>query len=227
MHAKLKNLISDLAPPIILRSASAMFASRHRATTGTEQGGEKGAEWYDASFDACEHWSQHYSESEYYFLWSVIADRIARSNAGSILEIGCGTGQLACVIRDRIGCRYRGFDFSEKRIEYAQKTYPGISFVRQDAFTTDLFETCDYDTVVCTEFLEHVELDTVVLDKIRAGSRFYGTVPNFPFVSHVRHFGDEDEVRARYESRFRDLHIDTFLADAHGKAFYLLDGEVT
>jgi hypothetical protein len=42
----------------------------------------------------------------------------------------------------------------------------------------------------------------------------------------VRHFGDEDEVRARYESHFLDLRIDTFLADAHGKAFYLLDGEV-
>lgn len=227
MHAKLKNLIGDLAPPIVLRGANALFAPRRRPRTKAELAGEKGAEWYDASFDACEHWSQHYTESEYYFLWSIIVDRIARSNSGSILEIGCGTGQLACVIRDRLHCQYRGFDFSEKRIQYAQEAYPDISFVRQDAFNTDLFETCDYDTIVCTEFLEHVESDTVVLDKIRAGSRFYGTVPNFPFVSHVRHFGNEDEVRERYGSHFRDLRIDTFLADAHGKAFYLLDGEVT
>ncbi|HUW54492.1 MAG TPA: class I SAM-dependent methyltransferase [Rhodanobacter sp.] len=226
MNVKLKGLISDLVPPIVLRGLAAVIAPRHRSASQVEPSGEKGAEWYDASFDACEHWTQHYTESEYYFLWSVIADRVVRTGARSILEIGCGTGQLACLIRDKTTCKYIGFDFSQKRIQYAKQTYPGLSFVQQDAFQTDLFTTCDYDTVVCTEFLEHIEDDRIILNRIRKGTRFYGTVPNFPFVSHVRHFHDENEVQSRYAGYFHDLRVDKFLADAKGKAFYLLDGEI-
>jgi len=115
-HARLKSLITDFAPPIVLRGASAVFASKPRVGDTNPQVGEKSAEWYDASFDACEHWSQHYTASEYYFLWSVIVDRIAMSDAGSILEIGCGTGQLASLIHDKVMCNYHGFDFSAKRV---------------------------------------------------------------------------------------------------------------
>lgn len=226
MNVKIKALISDLVPPIVLRGLAAVIAPGHRSGGQVEQSGEKGAEWYDASFDACEHWSQHYTESEYYFLWSVIADRVVRTGARSLLEIGCGTGQLACLIRDKTTCKYIGFDFSQKRIQHAKQTFPSLSFVQQDAFQTDLFTTCDYDTVVCTEFLEHIEDDRVILNRIRKGSRFYGTVPNFPFVSHVRHFHDESEVQLRYAGFFHDLRVDKFLADANGKTFYLLDGEM-
>jgi len=226
MHATLKGLIRELVPPIMLRGATAVIAPRRKSGEQVRQSGERGAEWYDASFDVCGDWSRHYTESEYYFLWSVIADRVLRTGARSILEIGCGTGQLACLVRDKAACQYIGFDFSQKRIQHAQKAYPGLSFVQQDAFQTDLFTTCDYDTVVCTEFLEHVEGDTVILSRIRKGSRFYGTVPNFPFVSHVRHFHDENEVQSRYAGYFLDLRVDKFLADAKGKAFYLLDGEI-
>jgi hypothetical protein len=57
--------------------------------------GEKGAEWYDASFERGRHWRRHYTESPYYFIWTVIADRVLRAGGRSILEIGCGSGQLA------------------------------------------------------------------------------------------------------------------------------------
>lgn len=226
MNAMLKGLIRELVPPVALRGAIALIARGHRSGNRAEQPGEKGSDWYDASFDAGGTGARHYTESEYYFLWSVIADRIQRTAARSILEIGCGSGQLACLLQDKVACKYLGFDFSQTRVEFARQAYPSLSFVQQDAFQTDLFTTCDYDTVVCTEFLEHVEEDTVVLNKIRRGSRFYGTVPNFTFISHVRHFDDQDEVRARYASYFHDLRVDKFLADSKGKAFYLLDGEI-
>lgn len=226
MNEKHKGLISDLVPPIVLRGLAAVIAPRLRSVTQVEPPGEKDAAWYDASFERCEHWSQHYTESEYYFLWSVIADRVVRGEAKSILEIGCGTGQLASLIRDKATCKYVGLDFSSKRIQFAKQAYPALSFVQQDAFKTDLFATCDYDTVVCTEFLEHVEGDTAIIGRIRKGTRFFGTVPNFPFVSHVRHFHDEGEVQSRYAEFFCELRVDTFLATAEGKAFYLLDGEI-
>lgn len=226
MRARLKGFISALVPPIVLRGATAIIVSRRRGANEIQQSGQKGADWYDASFEASGDWSNHYTASEYYFLWAVIADRIQRAGAKSILEIGCGPGQLACLLRDKTGCKYVGFDFSQKRVEYARKANLDLSFVQQDAFQTNLFTTCDYDTVVCTEFLEHVEGDTVVLAKIRKGARFYGTVPNFPFTSHVRHFQDENEVRSRYASYFLELRVDRFLADEKGKVFFLLDGEM-
>lgn len=227
MNAYLKGLIREFVPPIVLRGATAAMARKHRPDNQAEQSGQKGAEWYDASFEACVDWLCHYSESEYYFLWAVIVDRIQRVGCQSLLEIGCGTGQLANLIRDKIACKYSGFDFSQRRIEHAQKAYPDLSFVQQDAFQTNLFTTSDYDTVVCTEFLEHVEGDTVILGKVRKGSRFYGTVPNFPFIAHVRHFQDENEVRSRYARYFNDLRVDRFLANPKGKAFFLLDGEIS
>lgn len=226
MNAKLKGLIRELVPPVALRGAVALIARRHKSGNQAEQSGEKGSNWYDASFDAGGTSACHYTGSEYYFLWSVMVDRIQRTAAKSILEIACGSGQLASLIQDKAACKYIGFDFSQTRVEFARKAYPSLSFLQQDAFQTDLFTTCDYDTVVCTEFLEHVEEDTVVLNKIRKGSRFYGTVPNFGFTSHVRHFDNQDEVRSRYASYFRDLRVDKFLADVKGKAFYLLDGEI-
>ena len=142
----------------------------------------------------------------------------------SILDIGCGTGQLGCLLRDKGVPRYHGFDFSPKRVEQARHLCPEFSFTVEDAFATSLFRTCEYDAVICTEFLEHVEGDIEVVNRIRSGTRFYGTVPNFPFVSHVRHFQHADEVHDRYAPHFGDLRIDTFLANEKGKTFYLIEG---
>lgn len=226
MRTKLKSVIGEFTPPIVLRGAKAVFGSSGGNRVSTEPSGEKDADWYDASFDTNGAWRNHYSQSEYYFLWAVIADRIERAKTGSILEVGCGPGQLACLLKDKGIRNYHGFDFSSKRIEQAKQACPIFTFSLQDAFQTDLFTAVDYDAVICTEFLEHVEKDIEVLNRIRSGARFYGTVPNFPFISHVRHFGSEDEVRARYRHCFGDLRVDTFLANANGKAFYLLDGEI-
>jgi 2-polyprenyl-3-methyl-5-hydroxy-6-metoxy-1,4-benzoquinol methylase len=189
-----------------------------------QEEGEKSSEWYDASFENADHWKYHYSLSNYYFLWAVISDRIVRAGIDSVLEIGCGPGQLACLIRDKGVKKYHGFDFSPKRIEQANKACPEFTFSQQDAFKTDLFTTCDYRSVICTEFLEHVKGDLEVLKRIRSGTKFYGTVPNFPYTSHVRHFRDGHDVLARYEQCFEELHVDTFLANNRSVIYYLLEG---
>lgn len=119
------------------------------------QDGQKGPEWYDESLENSAHRWCHYSASNYYFLWSVIADRVVRANVESLLDIGCGSGQLACLLRDKGITRYYGFDFSPKRIELAKQVCSEFEFSVQDAFKTDTFTRIDYDAVICTEFLEH------------------------------------------------------------------------
>ena len=75
------------------------------------------------------------------------------------------------------------------------------------------------------EFLEHVEEDLMVLDRIRAGTYVLATVPNFPADGHVRHFQDEAQVKARYEALISSIRVDAILEDTNGKTFFLLEGE--
>jgi len=140
------------------------------------------------------------------------------------LDVGCGSGQLASLLKDKGIERYCGIDFSAKRIVQAKQACPEFDFVQADAFGTDLFETYGYDALVTTEFLEHVEGDLDIIFKIRSGARFLGTVPNFPFESHVRHFRDANEVAARYGPYFKDFRVDSFLSNDKGKTFFVLEG---
>ena len=55
----------------------------------------KEADWYDEIYRQPHDYQAHYTQSRYYFLWSVIADRLIRSGVRRVLELGCGTGQFA------------------------------------------------------------------------------------------------------------------------------------
>jgi len=190
-----------------------------------ELSGEKPAEWYDRAFEEADDYSAHYTRSPYYISWTVIVDRIRRAKVKSVLEVACGPGQLACALRD-VGLleRYCGFDFSEKRVAAARTACPEFAFEVADAFTTPLFNTVPYDAVLATEFLEHVTDDLQVLKRIRAGTRFIGTVPNYPYVSHVRHFLDEASVRERYAPFFHEFTVSSIVRDLQGHVLFLIEG---
>ncbi len=196
--------------------------SRRQSYSGADE--EKSAEWYDDSFERAEHWKSHYTESKYYFIWSVIVDRLIRAGKQSVLEVGCGPGQLACLIKDKKVEHYQGFDFSPKRIQQAKKVCPEFNFNVEDAFKTRLFSSRDYDAVVCTEFLEHVEGDLEVIQRIKKDTYFIGTVPNFPYTSHVRHFNSIEDVYERYSPLFDNFRVDSFLGNNKGKVYYILEG---
>lgn len=212
-------------PPALLKIArSSGSAPSVSDQEPVAEGRERGPEWYDESFQRGKKWRKHYTRSRYYPMWAVISDRILRAGVESVLDVGCGPGQMASLLRDRGLPRYLGMDFSPERVEWARKVCPEFDFVVADAFETDLFQTHDYDAIVCTEFLEHVEEDLAVIGKLRAGTRFYGSVPNFPFESHVRHFSSAGEVHERYKDHFESLTVDEFRGQARGRVFYLIEG---
>jgi len=141
------------------------------------------------------------------------------------LEIACGAGQLAMALHDMGLCEnYRGFDFSVKRIEQARKILPNAQFHIADAFETELFDKADYDLVISTEFLEHINSDLDVLKRIKAGAHFIGTVPNYPWVSHVRHFQDAGEVADRYGPYFLEFNVCPILMKPAGQTIFVLEG---
>lgn len=190
-----------------------------------EGGREEPAPFYDALYRAPGAYRVPYSESFYYFLWAVIADRLRRDRLARVLEVGCGPGQLAAFLLDQGASAYAGVDFSPAAVELARGNAPGGLFVVADARTTDLHERFDHDAVVCTETLEHIADDLAVVARFRPGRRCLCSVPNFPYDGHVRHFADAAEVVARYGPYFESLDVLTLRSPrSRDDQFFLFDG---
>lgn len=180
------------------------------------------AGWYDEQYRlTLDKYDSGYGDSVYLPVWEAIADRI--DAAARVLEIGCGTAQLASLLVDRGLRHYRGFDFSEYAIELARKRLTGFELEVADARTTDLLSEATYDTAICTEVLEHLDDDVALLTRIRPGTRVLASVPNFHATSHLRFFTDEAEVADRYRPVLRDLEV-TRIALPRDSAIFLLDG---
>lgn len=224
LGSQLKTVAKKLTPPLIWDSArSVVHMARSRKLPPAESG-EQRAAWYDRVYYASEEYRKHYSASCYYFLWCVIVDRIMRAEISSVLDIGCGPGQFAMFLRDKGLKQYCGLDFSEESIRLAKSVCPQFQFVAADVFETDLVEQSDYEAVVSLEFLEHVQDDLCVLERIRAGAKLYATVPSFPEVGHVRHFSSCSEVSERYGGMFGQVSVDCLLSPDQGKRYYLFEG---
>jgi SAM-dependent methyltransferase len=190
-------------------------------------GAERPAEWYDEKFAATPSYRGPYPGSPYYFLWSVIVDRIRRAGLRRVLDIGCGTGQLAAYLIDQGIDSYVGLDFSPKAIEYARRSAPRARFVVGDARDSDIY-TEEHDVLICTEVLEHIEDDLAVVERFRPGTRCIFSVPSYTSAGHVRFFSDASEVAERYGRYFDDLDIvELPLAsgDAGANRIFLADGE--
>jgi len=191
-----------------------------------QAGEEKDALWYDKKFRANDHKPEHYTAFKYYFLFSALVARLMPDGDESVLDIGCGPGHMAGLLRDVGVNSYLGFDFSEARVEYAAATYPDCRFEVADIFETDLFDTFDYNTVICTEVLEHIERDREVLSKIKSGTRFLGSVPSYDSAAHVRYFESPADVESRYRDHFARLRIDPLPHGVKGHKIFIVDGIV-
>lgn len=94
--------------------------------------------------------------------------------------------------------RLFGFDFSAVAVATAIARTG-----RQDAFrvgdaTREESYAQPYNTIVCTEVLEHIEADRRAVALWRPGTDCICSVPNFDSSTHVRFFKSEDDVRQRY-----------------------------
>jgi 2-polyprenyl-3-methyl-5-hydroxy-6-metoxy-1,4-benzoquinol methylase len=218
-----KKAARDLTPPILWRTASA--AARALGMRGSSlEADEQDAVYYDEMYQRDVEYEKHYTASRYYFLWSVILDRLKSANVRSVLDVGCGPGQFALLLRDAGVPRYHGIDLSKNAVERAKAACPDYQFTAASVFDADLLERLDYDAVISLEFLEHVAEDVAVVRRIRPGARFYGSVPNFPNEAHVRHFADCAEVTERYGSYFTKFRVDAFLGCVEGLQYFLMDG---
>jgi SAM-dependent methyltransferase len=203
------------------RSAMRLLARLRGRTAPVDPAPERTASFYNQRYATKAQKRLPYHLSHYYPLWSVIADRV---RGRSVLEVGCGAGQLAALLRDQGVTVYVGFDFSPDAIAIA-KTMSVAEFHVADAFTTDLFQTRPFDTIICTEVLEHLTEDRALIQRWPSGVRCLCSVPDFPGTAHVRHFESAERVRDRYADLFSDLSVTTHVRASERPArFFLLDG---
>ena len=224
IRAQLRQTIKQLCPPIVLSMFRKVFAFLAANKRPELVEGEKSADWYDARYAESEEYKKPFYQSVYYPLWSVIADRISARGFRSINDIGCGAGQFAELLRFHGVENYRGLDLSEEAISLARKKELAYRFEVRDVIADPPSDWGQFDCTVSLEFLEHVQEDLAVIFAMPEGHRFIGTVPNFPFISHVRHFKDSDEVIARYGPYFKQLSVSTHMGDKEDKLFFLMDG---
>jgi len=147
-----------------------------------------------------ESYLQHYRHSPYYPMFNAVYKELKRHGGGNILEVGCGNGQFAALLQDRAQWPYRGFDFSKVAVGMARNnTGLGEAIKVADATLADSYPD-DFDTLVCTEVLEHVPEDLKAVSHWKPGTYCICSVPNFDSKYHERFFKDEAEVRERYGS---------------------------
>lgn len=162
-------------------------------------------------------------EAALYPTWAVLADRVRRSAATSVVEIGCGSGQLASLLRD-LGIKdYLGLDSNPARLEPARAACPGYRFELADVFLSNHLRVDHYDLVVMTGFLEFVRRDLVMLESIRPHTRVLGSVTSGDEPDRVRQFTTANQVLEQYSPVLRELHVEPIHL-VHGRTAFLFEG---
>ena len=188
-------------------------------------GQQQNAEFYNRIFSSKGKWTTHYTQCSQYTLWVELVKHI---NIGeTILELACGTGRLARMIHDlKPPKNYVGIDFSSWGIKYATVLTPEAFFICGDILKSDIIENHTYDTVIATEFLEHIHDDVIVLnrlDKVPRRIKVLFTVPagqSMSIKDHVRDFKTEQHVINRYGQIIKNIKI------KHIKPRFLITGHI-
>ena len=141
-----------------------------------------------------------YRRSPYYPMFKAVRVLLYKQDVQRLLEVGCGTGTMAHMLFDGKPIAYRGFDFSPVAVEKAKKrTGRSDEFFVGDATLGATYAQLEYDAIICTEVLEHIEDDLLAISHWAPGTFCVCSVPNYDADTHVRHFKTAGEVAGRYE----------------------------
>jgi ubiquinone/menaquinone biosynthesis C-methylase UbiE len=85
-------------------------------------------------------------------------------NGKKILEVGCGTGNLLRLLSNN-NLDLSGTDYSSDYLAYAKNKSPTINFFQGDLLEPYLWKKYEnsYDSIICSEVLEHITNDLAAL----------------------------------------------------------------
>lgn len=224
MPSSTKSIIHALTPPIVWKLARKLAKKQPPARNSAAVAGEQQPAEYYNQFGVNDHLKKHYTQSKYYPTWLLITDHLLGTGCRRILDIGCGPAQFAKLLFDNGFTDYTGIDFSEARVSHAREVCPGFTFMCRDVFEEGLVENLNYDAVVMTEFLEHINEDIAIIRRLKPGSRIFGTVPNYGDKAHVRKYESVDDLHSRYGGLTQDLRVMTVPITDSGRCLQLFEG---
>jgi len=153
---------------------------------------------------------------------SSIRSLLSKIEYESVLEVGCGPGDLAAAVVPP-SATYLGIDIDAKQIEMARDRYPKLSFKVGSAYDLPV-ESKSRDLVIACEVLEHLEdparalaeIDRVAKEWVlisvpreplwrilnMARGKYWSSLGNTP--GHVQHFSRR-AIRRFVQSRFAIL----------------------
>jgi 2-polyprenyl-3-methyl-5-hydroxy-6-metoxy-1,4-benzoquinol methylase len=142
---------------------------------------EKDASYYDRIYES------GYSTQAYRPIYEAVLDFLGRMDQPRVLEVGCGTGDLARQIVQQ-NIHYRGFDISSVAI--ARCRAMGISGITVgSAYEPANYMPHDFNVVVALEVFEHID-DREAIGHFPDGTHVLFSVPNFVETSHLRAYQD-------------------------------------
>ncbi|MGI3127515.1 methyltransferase domain-containing protein [Nitratireductor sp. PBL-C9] len=182
---------------------------------------EASADYYDEVYRQSEAYRQAAGETPYAAMWSRILQLLQAARTTHILDIGCGPGQFATFLNENWNGDYEGLDFSKVAIDQANSLSLPYKFYYGNALTSDALSFSTYDTVICTEVLEHIDEDIELLKRIRSNVYCLCSVPSFHAFGHVRYFTEAGEVVDRYSPLFTSIEIEEFPLPSGAKIFLI------
>ncbi len=123
----------------------------------------------------------------------LILDCVRSLRFSSVLDVGCGTGELLGLIQMEFPEKITlsGADFSPSVVEENKRKYPGVEFFVIDLPRQKLEKR--YDLVLCSEVIEHISDQKSsflnLANLVRPGGHLCLTCPTGKIYSTEKHFG--------------------------------------
>jgi SAM-dependent methyltransferase len=179
----------------------------------------KPASFYDDAYRTDPNLTADADVSTFGPLWREMARRVPMT--ASVIEIGCGAGQLASLVVDNVAS-YNGVDSSAVAIDAARKRVNAKNalFSVADAGTLEIAWPIlrllgppgnSKPLIVACEVFEHLpgDQDTDLLLVFRR-ERVLLSLPTRDSESHVRFFPTEESVRERYGAYIDGMTVEPF-----------------
>ncbi|MBN1945243.1 MAG: class I SAM-dependent methyltransferase [Bradymonadales bacterium] len=184
--------------------------------TGEETASDANRRFYDQVLPGQQDYWRLMAASR--FRLDTLLDAIARRDPRSVVDLGCGGGQLLRLVRQRLpAAETAGVDLSEAQIEADRRDDPAGRYLAADLSQPSRFPEDwqgRFDVVVAMEVIEHLDRPELLLANARDLARPGGGVlllstQSGPIshserrVGHRRHFSREEMSRLLEEAGWR------------------------
>ncbi|MCE8428064.1 MAG: class I SAM-dependent methyltransferase [Candidatus Methanoperedens sp.] len=143
--------------------------------------------------DIYEKWGKSYGD------YDIISHLIDKYNPYSILDVGCGSGRLFKLYKEKKIVEVMGIDISKKALEIAGRDHPEIKTMRLKLEDVDLGDK-RFDLVLSNRTLEHITKQKIdlVIQKLCSLS-------NLCYINELTDSDDENENKYLFKHNYKDI----------------------